>query len=104
MSDLELINSLSSEPVRPVDHVSIETIIQSVPCMAINTPATYALYLHYNKKHLADDEKVKVELIIERLQKERSRVNKYNMDYMDRDLDEENKPPHNIYIDGAAAE
>jgi len=89
MSDLELINSLSSEPIRPVDHVSIEQIIQMVPCQALNNPSTYALYLYYNKKHLEDAEKVTVELIIERIQKERSQMNKYNMDYMNRDLSSE---------------
>ena len=56
MSDLDIINSITAEPERPPDHVSLEEIINSVPCMALNNPATYALYLHYNDKHLDEGE------------------------------------------------
>jgi len=86
MSDLDIINSLSSEPVRPAGHVSIEEIITSVPCMYINSPATYALYIHYNKEHLEEDEIEKVNSVILKLQKERSLMNAKNTDYMERDL------------------
>jgi len=76
MSDLDIINSITASPERPPDHVSLEEIINSVPCMALNNPATFALYLHYNDKHLEDDEKEKVNGIIEKLKLERSRINK----------------------------
>jgi len=86
MSDLDIINSLSSEPVRPPDHVSIEEIITSVPCMAIDTPATYALYIHYNKEHLEEAEVEKVNALILKLQTERSLMMRRNIKYMERDL------------------
>ena len=55
--------------------------------MALNNPATFALYLHYNDKHLDDGEKVKVNNIIEKLKRERSAINKKNIQYMERDKD-----------------
>ncbi len=85
MSDLDIINNITAEPERPTDHVSLEEIINSVPCMALNNPATFALYLHYNDKHLDDGEKVKVSNIIEKLKRERSAINKKNIEYMERD-------------------
>ena len=84
MSDLDIINNITSEPDRPPDHVTLEEIINSIPCMALNNPATFALYLHYNK-HLEEDEKTKVNNIIEKLKRERSAANKKNIRYMDRD-------------------
>ncbi len=84
MSDLDIINSITASPVRPTDHVSLEEIINSVPCMTLNNPATFALYLHYNDKHLEDDEKNKVNGIIEKLKLERSQLNKKNIEYMER--------------------
>lgn len=84
MSDLDIINSITASPVRPTDHVSLEEIINSVPCMTLNNPATFALYLHYNDKHLEDDEKDKVNGIIEKLKLERSQLNKKNIEYMER--------------------
>ena len=87
MSDLDIINSITASPQRPPDHVSLEEIINSVPCMALNNPATFALYLHYNDKHLEDDEKEKVNGIIEKLKLERSRINQKNIEYMERHKD-----------------
>ena len=84
MSDLDIINSITASPQRPPDHVSLEEIINSVPCMTLNNPATFALYLHYNDKHLEDDEKDKVNGIIEKLKLERSQLNKKNIEYMER--------------------
>jgi len=85
MSDLDIINSITAEPERPPNHVSLEEIINSVPCMELNNPATFALYLHYNDKHLEDEEKVKVNNIIEKLKRERSAINRKNIEYMERD-------------------
>ena len=87
MSDLDIINNITSEPERPTDHVSLEEIINSVPYMALNNPATFALYLHYNDKHLEEDEKKKVNGIIEKLKRERCAANKKNIEYMERDKD-----------------
>jgi hypothetical protein len=88
MSDLDIINSITAEPERPPEHVSLEEIINGVPCMALNNPATYALYLHYNDKHLDDGEKVKVNNIIEKMRRERSAINKKNIQYMEKHLKE----------------
>jgi|TARA_R100000081_G_C4813619_1_gene173060 hypothetical protein len=84
MSDLDIINSITASPVRPPEHVSLEEIINSVPCMELNNPATFALYLHYNEKHLEADEKKKVNGIIEKLKIERSAINRKNIQYMER--------------------
>jgi len=88
MSDLDIINSITAEPERPPDHVSLEEIINSVPCMALNNPATYALYLHYNDKHLDDGEKHKVNCIIEKLKRERGAIDKKNIVYMEKHINE----------------
>lgn len=85
MSDLDIINGITAEPERPTDHVSLEEIINSVPCMELNNPATYALYLHYNDKHLSNEEKDKVNNIIEKYKLERSAINKKNIEYMEKD-------------------
>ena len=87
MSDLDLINSIASEPIRPPDHVSLEQIINEIPNMDLKTPATYALYLHYNP-HLDDDEREKVNAIIEKMRLERTQINKRNIDYMDKHIKE----------------
>lgn len=88
MSDLDIINSITAEPERPPDHVSLEEIINSVPCMALNNPATYALYLHYNDKHLDEGEKHKVNNIIYKLKRERGQIDKKNIVYMEKHLNE----------------
>ncbi len=88
MSDLELINSIASEPIRPPEHVSLEQIINEVPNMDLKTPATYALYLHYNP-HLDDGEREKVNNIIEKMRQERTQINKKNIDYMEKHIKEE---------------
>ena len=87
MSDLDLINSIASEPIRPPEHVSLEQIINEVPNMDLKCPATYALYLHYNP-HLDDCEREKVNNIIEKMRVERTQINKKNIDYMDKHIKE----------------
>ncbi len=87
MSDLDIINSVCASPIRPPDHVSLEEIIASIPCMGYNNPATFALYLHYNKKHLEADETNKVNAVIEKLKLERSAANRKNIQYMERHKD-----------------
>jgi len=86
-SDLDIINSITAQPIRPPDHISLEEIINSVPTMTLNNPATYALYLHYNK-HLEEDEKKKVNDIIEKLRIQREAVNDKNIAFMERDKKE----------------
>jgi len=85
MSDLDIINSITSEPERPPHHVSLEEIVNSVPYMALDNPATYALYLHYNSGHLQSGEVDKINMIIEKFRRERTRINKANIEYMERD-------------------
>jgi|TARA_R110001583_G_scaffold59557_4_gene177047 hypothetical protein len=88
MSELDIINSIASEPIRPPEHVTLETIISDVPNMSLDNPATYALYIYYNP-HLGDDEKAKVEAIIEKFKVERQKINDKNKEYMERHLKEE---------------
>jgi len=85
MSELDIINSIASTPVRPPEHVSLETIISDVPNMSLESPATYALYLYYNP-HLGDAEKAKVEAIIQKFKTERQKINDKNKEYMERHL------------------
>ena len=84
MSDLDIINSLTNEPERPINHISLEEIINSVPCMTLNNPGTYALYLHYNQNHLKEDEVNKINLIIEKFRTERTNINKRNIEFMEK--------------------
>ena len=88
MSEIDIINSIASEPIRPPEHVTLETIISDVPNMSLDNPATYALYIYYNP-HLGDDEKAKVEAIIEKFKVERQKINDKNKEYMERHLKEE---------------
>jgi hypothetical protein len=88
MSELDIINSIASEPIRPPEHVTLETIISDVPNMSLDNPATYALYIYYNP-HLGDDEKAKVEAIIEKFKVERQKINDKNKEYMERHLKDE---------------
>tara|TARA_R110000782_G_scaffold128247_6_gene219851 strand:+ start:323 stop:640 length:318 start_codon:yes stop_codon:yes gene_type:complete len=88
MSEIDIINSIASEPIRPPEHVTLETIISDVPNMSLDNPATYALYMYYNP-HLGDDEKSKVEAIIEKFKVERQKINDKNKEYMERHLKEE---------------
>ena len=87
MSDLDLINSIASEPIRPPEHVSLEQIINEIPNMTLECPATFALYLHYNP-HLDDDEREKVNNIIEKMRLERTQINKKNIQYMTKHIEE----------------
>jgi len=88
MSDFDLINSIASEPIRPPDHVSLEQIINDIPNMTLECPATFALYLHYNP-HLDDDEREKVNNIIEKMRQERTQINNKNIQYMEKHIKEE---------------
>ena len=88
MSEIDIINSIASEPIRPPEHVTLETIISDVPNMSLDNPATYALYIYYNP-HLGDDEKAKVEAIIEKFKVERQKINDKNKEYMERHLKDE---------------
>jgi hypothetical protein len=88
MSEIDIINSIASEPIRPPEHVTLETIISDVPNMSLDNPATYALYIYYNP-HLGDDEKAKVEAIIQKFKVERQKINDKNKEYMDRHLKDE---------------
>ena len=89
MSDLEIINSLTNEPVRPIEHVSLESIINTIPYMTLNNPATYALYLHYNKDHLEQDEVNKINMVIEKFRVERTNINKRNLEFMEKHKNED---------------
>lgn len=83
---MDMIKNALNEPERPLEHVTLEQIIGEVPMMTMDCPATYALYLHYNP-HLEADEIADVEKMIERLRRQRTRVNDKNMEYLMRDDD-----------------
>ena len=87
MSDLDLITSIASEPIRPPEHVSLEQIINEIPNMTLECPATFALYLHYNP-HLEEGEREKVNNIIEKMRQERTQINKKNIQYMTKHIKE----------------
>tara|TARA_R110000796_G_scaffold26949_9_gene74428 strand:+ start:112 stop:408 length:297 start_codon:yes stop_codon:yes gene_type:complete len=84
MADMDIINSLADEPVRPPEFVSIETIINEIPNMGVKNPTTFCLYLYYNKEFLTDDEKEKVEMVINKLKTERDAITDKNINYLDR--------------------
>ena len=46
MADMDIINSLADEPVRPPEFVSLETIINEIPNMGVKNPTTFCLYLY----------------------------------------------------------
>mgnify|MGYP003134502915 CR=1 FL=1 len=85
MNDLDIINSISKQPIRPPEHVTLEQIINEVPNMMLDNPALYALYLYYNAGHLEVAEVQNVNVVMDKLKAERSLVNERNIDYMKRD-------------------
>tara|TARA_Y100000004_G_C8885228_1_gene399415 strand:+ start:39 stop:332 length:294 start_codon:yes stop_codon:yes gene_type:complete len=84
MADMDIINSLADEPIRPPEFVKLETIINEVPCMSVNNPTAFYLYLYYNDKFLTDEEKSQVNKIIHKLKTERDAATQKNIDYLDR--------------------
>jgi len=84
MSDTDIINAALAEPERPPNHIGLEQIIAEVPYMTRDTPALYALYLHYNP-HLEQAEKDAVEKLITRMRNQRKAINEKNIQYMERD-------------------
>ena len=102
MSDLDILNTIASEPIRPPEHISLEQIINEIPNMDFKNPATYALYMYYNP-HLNDDEREKCEAIINKLKIERTKINERNIEYLERhkhfvkeedEAEEVPSPPH----------
>lgn len=83
MSDLDIINNLTSTPERPPEHISLEEIVTQVPCMDWNNPTLYTLYMFYNP-HLEQEEREKCEAIIEKFKRERANINAKNIEYMER--------------------
>tara|TARA_R110001606_G_scaffold307462_2_gene454432 strand:+ start:129 stop:419 length:291 start_codon:yes stop_codon:yes gene_type:complete len=84
MTDMDIINSLADEPVRPPEFTSLETIIAEVPYMSVNNPATFYLYLHYNEQYLSEEEKTQVEKVINKLKSERDAITDKNISYLER--------------------
>ena len=80
MSDLDILNTIASEPIRPPEHIS----------------------MYYNP-HLNDDEREKCEAIINKLKIERTKINERNIEYLERhkhfvkeedEAEEVPSPPH----------
>ena len=84
MTDMDIINSLADEPVRPPEFTSLETIIAEIPYMSVSNPATFYLYLHYNEKYLSEEEKAQVEKVIYKLKSERDAITNKNISYLER--------------------
>ena len=84
MTDMDIINSLADEPVRPPEFTSLETIIAEIPYMSVSNPATFYLYLHYNEKYLSEEEKAQVEKVIYKLKSERDAITDKNIEYLER--------------------
>ena len=85
MTDIDIINSLADEPIRPPEFTSLETIINEIPYMSVSNPTAFYLYLHYNDKWLSAEEKAQVEKVIYKLKAERDDVNNKNINYLERD-------------------
>lgn len=84
MSDLDIINTLSAEPIRPPEFKTLNDIITEYPLFDINSPTLYHLYLTFNNKYLSDDEKAKIEIVINKLRMEQTLTNRENIAYMER--------------------
>lgn len=84
MASMDIINSLADEPIRPPEFVSLETIINEVPCMSVSNPTAFYLYLYYNDKFLTDEEKSQVNKVIHKLKTERDAATQKNIEYLDR--------------------
>ena len=84
MADMDIINSLADEPIRPPEFVSLETIITEIPNMSVNNPATFYLYMYYNDKFLSDEEKSQIEKVINKLKVQRDAATQKNIEYLER--------------------
>ncbi len=84
MADMDIINSLADEPIRPPEFVSLETIITEIPNMSVSNPTAFYLYLYYNDKFLSDDEKSQIEKVINKLKVQRDAATQKNIEYLER--------------------
>lgn len=84
MADMDIINSLADEPIRPPEFVSLETIITEIPNMSVSNPTAFYLYLYYNDKFLSDEEKSQIEKVIHKLKVQRDAVTQKNIEYLER--------------------
>tara|TARA_R110002020_G_C15975611_1_gene747961 strand:- start:329 stop:616 length:288 start_codon:yes stop_codon:yes gene_type:complete len=84
MTDMDIINNIADEPIRPPEFVSLERIINEIPYMSITNPTAFYLYLHYNDAYLTDEEKAQTERAIYKLKCERDAVSNKNIEYLER--------------------
>jgi len=84
MTDMDIINSLADEPIRPPEFVSLETIITEIPNMSVSNPTAFYLYLYYNDKFLSDEEKSQIEKVIHKLKVQRDAATQKNIEYLER--------------------
>ncbi len=84
MADMDIINSLADEPIRPPEFVSLETIITEIPNMSVSNPTAFYLYLYYNDKFLSDEEKSQIEKVINKLKVQRDAATQKNIEYLER--------------------
>jgi len=82
--DNTIIDQAIKEAEKPIDYISLETIVREVPLLTYETPLTYHLYINYNKHILTDEEIKKCMTAIKTLQERRTAINKKQMDYMDK--------------------
>jgi len=92
MSDKELFNKILSEPIRPHNFKSLEMILADYPILDVNNPMLYSLYLNFNEANLSDEEIEEVRCVIFKLKVQATVINKANVKYMERDIEQQEIP------------
>jgi len=92
MSDKELFNKILSEPIRSPDFKSLEMILADYPILDVNNPMLYSLYLNFNEANLSEEEVEEVRCVIFKLKVQATVINKANVKYMERDIEEQEIP------------
>ena len=89
MSDKELFNKILNEPIRSPDFKSLEMILADYPILDVNNPMLYSLYLNFNEASLSEEEVEEVRCVIFKLKVQATVINKANVKYMERDIEEQ---------------
>jgi len=92
MSDKELFNKILNEPIRSPDFKSLEMILADYPILDVNNPMLYSLYLNFNEANLSEEEVEEVRCVIFKLKVQATVINKANVKYMERDIEEQEIP------------
>tara|TARA_R110002020_G_scaffold100898_2_gene238227 strand:+ start:5227 stop:5532 length:306 start_codon:yes stop_codon:yes gene_type:complete len=82
--DNTIIDQITKEASKPLEYISLETIVREVPLLTYETPLTYHLYINYNKNILTDEEIRKCMTTIKTLQERKTKINNKQAEYMDK--------------------